>query len=490
MNTTLFDIKVSSENYHLQPLQQYVVAVAKHCGLPDDKCFQLSILLEEIFVRIVRYAYNNEPDHTVQLQGEVTVHSLNIRFLYRGIPFAYDPNQAKNAEDKISLKLISAISTSYRVIYNGKNGQTIELSIALPSSTLDELKKVSENAEKNADKEIVLATDSTEMRLAKTSDLKSIVRCLYEVFGYNYSAASMYSPVDMAERMKSKVYKGIVCTNTKNEVVGHIGMVKTHPDDSICESGMAFVAPQYGKRGLFSNLKNALIEQAAKDKLRGVFSSAVTTHPFTQKANIALGCVETGLELAYVPADFQSVVSGTKGERQTVMNYFIATSYTDCRDIYVPSAHKSIIEKTYRLLKIERNFLDNGITPIAEHSEYSYTFRVDWNQSICQMPMIGKDFEVCVKRNLLRGMSEGMHVFYIQLSLNDPAIEYATSVLESMGFSYSGIMPYELHNADTIHFQYIVDTNLSPDYIVAVSDWGKELKDYTIQQMLLHKGER
>ncbi|MCQ2368847.1 MAG: hypothetical protein MJ007_00005, partial [Paludibacteraceae bacterium] len=346
------------------------------------------------------------------------------------------------------------------------------------------------DAAKNAGKEVVLATDTTKMRLAKTSDLKSIVRCLYEVFGYNYSAASMYSPDDMAERMKSNVYKGIVCTNTNNEVVAHIGMIKTFPDDTICESGMAFVSPQYGKRGLFSNLKVALIEQAAKDKLRGVFSSAVTTHPFTQKANIALGCVETGMELAYVPADFQSVVSETQGQRQTVMNYFIATSYTDCRDIYVPSAHKSIIEKTYRLLKIKRNFLDNGSNPVAEHSEYSYTFRVDWNQSVCQVPLIGKDFELCIRRNLIRGLSDGMQVFYLQLSLNDPAIEYATSVVESMGFSYSGIMPYELHNTDTIHFQYIVDTNLSSDYIVAVSDWGKEIKEYATRQMHLREQNR
>ena len=63
MATQLFDIKISSENYHLEPLQQYVQAVAKHYGISDEKCFQLSILIEEVFVRIVRYAYNGEPDH-------------------------------------------------------------------------------------------------------------------------------------------------------------------------------------------------------------------------------------------------------------------------------------------------------------------------------------------------------------------------------------------------------------------------------------------
>ncbi len=490
MNTQLFDIKVSSENYHLEPLQQYVQAVAKHCGVPDEKCFQLSILLEEVFVRIVRYAYNGEPDHIIQLQGETNAQAFVLRYMYRGIPFAYDPNQAKNEEDKISLQLIRALSTSYKVIYNGKEGQTIEMCIALPSSSLEEMKKVSEAAARNAGKEVVLATDATQMRLAKKSDIKSIVRCLYEVFGYNYSAASMYSPDDIAERMRSKVYKGIVCTNTNSEVVAHIGMVKASPDDTICESGMAFVSPQYGKRGLFSSLKQALIEQAEKERLRGVFSSAVTTHPFTQKANIALGCVETGLELAYAPADFQSAVAKTQGQRQSVINYFKPTPFTESRDIYVPAAHKSIVEKTFRLSGLNRNFLKCQDTPQPEHTEYEYTYKVDWDQSLCQVTSIGKNFELCMRRNFMRGLSDGMHLFYIQLKLSDPAIEFATNILENLGFSYSGIMPYELHDADTIHFQYIVDTNLNPDLIITVSDWGREIKEYTIEQMHLKEQNR
>lgn len=490
MNTQLFDIKVSSENYHLEPLQQYVQAVAKHYGISDEKCFQLSILIEEVFVRIVRYAYNGEPDHVIQLQGETNAQSFVLRYMYKGIPFAYDPNQAKNEEDKISLQLIRTLSTSYKVTYNGKDGQTIEMSMALPSSSLEEMKKVSENAAKNAGREIILATDATKMRLAKTSDLKSIVRCLYEVFGYNYSAASMYSPDDMAERMRSKVYKGIVCTNTSSEVVAHIGMVKANPDDTICESGMAFVSPQYGKRGLFSKLKQALIEQAAKDRLRGVFSSAVTSHPFTQQGNNAIGCIETGMEISYIPADLQSVVSKANGQRQAVMNYFKATAHTDKREIYIPLRHRQIIEKTYNLLNIKRTILQNGGKPTAEHSEYAYTFKVDWDQSICQVSTIGKDFELCMRRNFMRGVSDGMQVFFLQLSLSDPAVDYATAVVEKMGFSYSGVMPYELHDADTIHFQYIVNTNLNPDLIVTVSDWGKEIKEYAIRQMHLKEQNR
>ncbi len=490
MATQLFDIKVSSENYHLESLQQYVQVVAKHCGISDEKCFQLSILLEEVFVRIVNYAYNGETDHIIQLQGETNANSFTLRYMYKGIPFAYNPNHAKNEEDKISLQLIRTLSTSYKVIYNGKNGQTIEICIALPSSSLEEMKKISEDATKNAGKNIVLATDATKMRLAKTSDLRSIVRCLYEVFGYNYSAASMYSPDDMAERMKSKVYKGIVCTNANSEVVAHIGMVKAYPDDTICESGMAFVSPQYGKRGLFSCLKVALIEQAAKDKLRGVFSSAVTTHPFTQKANIALGCVETGMELAYAPADFQSVVAKAQGQRQSVINFFKPTSFTDSRKIYVPKAHKSIIEKTFRLLGLNRTFLNSQDAPQPEHTEYEYTFKVDWNQSLCQVTSIGNNFELCMRRNFMRGLSDGMQLFYIQLKLNDPAIDFASNILENMGFSYSGIIPYELHDTDTIHFQYIVNTNLNPDLIVTVSDWGNEIKEYTIRQMHLKEQNR
>lgn len=96
----------------------------------------------------------------------------------------------------------------------------------------------------------------------------------------------------------------------------------------------------------FRTLKARLIEYADKQGMCGVFSSAVTGHPYTQRANIALGCVETGLELGYIPADLESVIRRAGDEqRQTVMNYFRTTSHNIACRLFIPAEHEAIIRE-------------------------------------------------------------------------------------------------------------------------------------------------
>ncbi len=475
----LSTLTVSTELYQVEPLQHYIGYLARHCQVSDNKLFHIEILIEEIFTHIVSNAFNNRKDGEITVEVSATHANFVLQFHYMGIPFGYNMERIKDDQDEISLTLIQNLSSSYRMLQNGKNGQTVEICIALPSHINESL-----YSKPNVEKTIMLATDNVELREIRENEMEMLVQCLYNVFGYTYSAEGIYYPEVILERLHQGIYRGFVAVNEAHTVVAHVAMLKDSASSEICESGQAFVSPEYGKRGLFNHLKGNLIENAEKTGLRGVVSSAVTGHPFTQKANISLGCIETGLELGYIPADLKSVIPREGDEqRQAVMSYFYPTSHQKEMDIYVPTQHAEIIRKTYQNLGIKRNFMDIPEVDIFanDEAEVEMNVKTEWNQLHLIIKSVGKDITTRIRSIIRQVIVKNMAVAYLPLSLTDPNTPALVNILEKLGFYYSGIVPYECNGSDTIRMQYLVDTNISPKYIVAVSDWGEEIKNYVFQ---------
>ena len=302
-------ITVPRTLWGLKPLQGYIRELAAICGVAPERLLHVEMLVEELGVNIARYSLRNDPEGQIEITVLKELSSFILRFHYRGIPYGYDIDNPKDELGRISMDLIHGLSSAYSMHEDGKAGQTVEVKVALPENSL--APELERPGLLKTTEDVGLATDETYIRHIADTDMKLLVQCLYSVFGYNYSADYMYNPEALVKRRADGLYEGIVAVNSKEEVVGHVGLLKSKPDDCICECGQAFVMPQYGKRKLFTRLKQQLIDYADEIGLMGVFSSAVTGHPFTQRGNLALGCVETGLELGYIPADVESSTTAT-----------------------------------------------------------------------------------------------------------------------------------------------------------------------------------
>ncbi len=479
----LTTIKVSTDLYQIRPLQQYIGYMAKYCHVPHTKLLYLKILIEEVFSHIVIHAFNNRRDGEIEIQVSVTPADFVLRFHYLGIPFGYSLDKVYNDDDEISLRMIKNLSSNYSINQDGKKGQTVEVKLSIETKFYKNLKaRLSPSTPKP---DIALATDEVTLREIRDNEMEMLVQCLWQVFGYTYSADAVYYPEVLLQRKESGVYRGFVAVNTKQKVVAHAALLLNTPTDVIGECGQAFVSPAYGKRGLFNHLKKMLLDKADEIGLRGIFSSAVTGHPFTQKANIALGCIETGLELAYIPAQLMSMIERDGAdERQSVMNYFYLTSHQEEITVYPPSQHRDIITSSYQHLGLKRRIAqpaDELFIP-DEESEIDMISKTEWNQVHIHIIKVGKDLGKRIDNIIRQSMVSGAEVFYIPLSLGDKNTAYVVNQLESLGFFYSGIMPYEMDGIDSIRMQYIPAGKITPDYIIAESDWGKELKNYIFEQ--------
>ncbi|MEG1615949.1 MAG: hypothetical protein RR202_05460 [Bacteroidales bacterium] len=477
----LSSIEVSTELFHIDPLQHYIGYLADYCRIPDNKRFHLSILIEEVFAHIVSEAFQNKPDGKITVSVGLDQANFALRFHYLGIPYGYSWDSANDMESQISNTLIRKLSSSYKMNQRGKDGQTVEINIALPPQVIDQI-PIGKEDKREQPERVELAKDAVELREIRDNEMKMFVQCLYNVFGYTYSADGVYYPEVILERKQAGVYKGFVAVNSKDVVVAHVGMLKDAPHACICECGQAFVVPEYGKRGLFHELKNMLILDAERSGLRGVTSSAVTGHPFTQKVNIHLNCIETGMELAYIPSYLKSVI-GRDGEtqRQSIMLYFYPTTHQQELEVYIPSEHREIISETYRRLGLPRVLIDEveeAFVPEEEKSEIEMEVKTEWNQVHINILTPGKDLSHRVGNLIRQGLVCGASVMYVALPLTKKETPAIVKLLEERGFFYAGITPYQINGEDAIKLQYLVDLSLDPRFVIAESEWGALLKDY------------
>ena len=245
-------ITVPRTLWGLKPLQGYIRELAAICGVAPERLLHVEMLVEELGVNIARYSLRNDPEGQIEITVLKELSSFILRFHYRGIPYGYDIDNPKDELGRISMDLIHGLSSAYSMHEDGKAGQTVEVKVALPENSL--APELERPGLLKTTEEVGLATDETYIRHIADTDMKLLVQCLYSVFGYNYSADYMYNPEALVKRRADGLYEGIVAVNSKEEVVGHVGLLKSKPDDCICECGQAFVMPQYGKRKLFTRL--------------------------------------------------------------------------------------------------------------------------------------------------------------------------------------------------------------------------------------------
>ena len=469
-------VTVSTELFQTEPLQDYLAALAVRSGVPKEKSMQLKVLIEEVFSHIIGKCFAGKSDEEISISAEITSASFILTFAYRGLPFAYNLETAEDEEDEISLSLIRNISSTYRMKEDGKRGQTIEISLALTPRFKSE----------DLDTSAVPDPDGNlELRQIRPEEMEKLVQCLYKVFGYTYSAEAVYHPDLLREQLAGGLYRGFVSVNGRGDIVAHTSMMKSSEDAAICECGQAFVSPEYEHRGLFVRLKSMLMEEAERVGLKGVYSSAVTGHPYTQAANIKLGCIETGLELSYIPDNLKSIIHREGEEqRQAVMSYFKPTGEQLPMEVFVPERHRGIINESYRHLGLQRSFLPVSASSLEqESSEIEEIAKTEWNQLHINIIRAGHDLGERIRRIIRRALANGIAVIYVPVDLTKPCAPATVAALEGEGFIYSGIMPYEAHGCDTLRLQYIADTEINPDYIIAAGEWGAQIKNYVIEQL-------
>ena len=318
-----------------------------------------------------------------------------------------------------------------------------------------------------------------EVRFLGPEGAEGFTRLVRRCYGESYDAAWVYDPQAIAERLRTGLLCSTVGVTDAGELVAHVGLVRHRPDDDVAESGQAVVDPEYRGRHLFTLLKQRAAERAAQDGLFGLYSEATAAHPYSQRANVALGAVETGLLLGYIPASVEYTEIDARAHRQSIVLFYLKTNDGHARPVYPPARDRVMVERI-----IDRAGLRGtvGEAPIAaprpSRSQLHVEDRADHNDRVVTVRVVGDDLLDALQRARDDALTRLADCVYVDLPLADAGTQLLGDGVRELGFAFGGVFPNRLHSCDVLRYQHLDRVTLDVSDIALASDHGRELLDY------------
>ena len=258
--------------------------------------------------------------------------------------------------------------------------------------------------------------------------------------------------------------------------------------ERVVHAGVAVVRDAARGHHLFEKLKRFGSSWATEAGYLGIFSEATAAHPYSQKANIALGAHETGILLGWIPGTVHNNAALTQSDhRQSVVLFYLKLNSGEFRDMYVPRKYREIVQKILDASGLHAAIAEAPIkVEVPSETIFSIEEKQDHNSAIIHVTQPGRDFAVAVERaRTLLMVNEQRDAVYLDLPLDLPETK---QVLDEQGsdlmFSFAGIFPNQLRHGDVLRLQSFNGVDLHAADIVTASSHGQELLEYVLADLI------
>uniref|UniRef100_Q07JQ4 Putative anti-sigma regulatory factor, serine/threonine protein kinase n=1 Tax=Rhodopseudomonas palustris (strain BisA53) TaxID=316055 RepID=Q07JQ4_RHOP5 len=472
--TPLARLTVRARTELVVAARDFACAVAAQQGFPATALERLELLTEEACLFVVEHGFEPGEDGSFDLILDRRPGKFVVAVEDKGLPIDFSKPPE---ESTLGLSLMRGFAEEISFLNLGKAGRRIEFAASLPARPVEDYLTAAERAAPTADPP--LASDVPKLRLMTEADAVALARCIYRAYGYTY-VDFIYYPDRIAEMLRSGLMMSCIAENDASEIVGHLALLRG-PEQVIAESGIAVVDPRYRGHALFKTMKLFMVEEARRRGLLGLYSEAMTLHPFTQKGNIALGAHETGFMLAYVPPDVNTrkIDSAPQGERAALLLYYYRIAPEPHRVVYAPPHHRAILQDICARIGLDRRFVDQDAAPppVAEATRLDVRVRPELGVATITVRACGADAAQQVRHHLVDLCRRKIDTIYLDLPLGDPVAARVCAACEAAGFFFSGMIP-EYDHGDVLRLQYLNNLDIRMEGIVVVSDAGRRLFDH------------
>ena len=268
-------------------------------------------------------------------------------------------------------------------------------------------------------------------------DAAGLVACIQRCYGDSYPKRVMYQAVELAEQLRSRMYSGVVAA-VGADIVGHIGFVRPHPAATIVEAGTTVVDASHRGAGLMGRLATVLRENIIADGASGFVHFPTTAHTVMQKASLQGGGRETGVLLAYLPAEARDLMIGGNGDgRLAVTVVYEPLIEAPERSIFVPVRYHDLIASFAGSLHLRRTLTRGSAKPTGKTKIRT---TADRHRSLERLTVerIGEDFSDVVRSAMA---TSDATLFHVDLTLNQPEIDHAVQDLRALGFAFAAWLP-------------------------------------------------
>jgi len=467
----------------------FVRDISAKLGLTDKDVGRLELVVEEACINVIEHAFDPNEQGSFDVIILRRPGQIVVAVEDQGLPFDFSRSEA-GSESGLGMILMNAFADQARFLNLGRRGKRVELVKNLTYETVEAY--VPEDEKEGKLPPAPAAQDiPLTLRLMKPDDLGGLARCVYRSYGYTYSSDYIYFPDRVRELLESGLLVSCVAVTPEHEIIGHLAMNMDRPGARVGETGQAVVDPRFRGRGLFEKMKRFLMDYGRERGMYGIYSEAVTVHPYTQKGNIALGGCETGFLLGFTPAtmSFKQIQEESQNRRQTTLLFYTKINDEPVRDTHPPFHHQTIIRRIYERSNLRRNIKTTAHfkeqTAPAPVSQVDVDVRTEPSRAFLRVTEYGADLVELVRFRLSELCLRRIDCIYLDLPLSHPATAQACASLEMLGFFFAGIIP-EMFDSDVLRLQYLNNVDIDPNDISVASDFGGELLDYVLKSKEIH----
>lgn len=483
---------------------QFVKINATLRGFSAEESIDLEHSAEEVISFIIQNAFKSTEEASFDILCEQIVDGISIIVKDKGIPFdpqimeAYNPG-AKFEEldtEGLSWFLIRQYVDELEFKNLGKQGKAIVLKKYLAKT---EEKNV-ESSRPLIDKEEVPTKYPPKsvpfrVRRSKPEDSVEIARCIYDAFAYTYGLEDVYHPDRLGQHLASGKIISVVA-ETKNEhkdIMAHNALVIHDPNSGMAEMAMTLTKDEYQNQGCGKQTGLFLVKEAIKKGLYGIWGTAVTFHPYSQKGLVRSGVKECAIILGNYSNSIKLTHFSDPGQRvSNVVGYFKVplTSLFKFKKkpVYLPVHHEAMIQKIYKNLNEKPAVKKVKGEPNLPASPSKYTIKEQQNNQRVEIRVAtyGADFLETLKMTITKMWLNKNEVIVLYLPLTDPTTAKLTTSIEALGFQFSGIFPGP-KKGDQLILQILNNQLVNYDKIILYSDFSKDLLEYIKRQDKLHQ---
>lgn len=373
-----------------------------------------------------------------------------------------------------ALANVTVHARDLRLVNLGRDGKRTSFAVAAksavatPTPAYGELKREADSETHTADELVV--RDSTG------DDADAISHLLFSNYGLGYGHPDFYDPTWLAEQIGDGSVTSTVAL-IAGEIVGHHALLGME-GERIGETGVAVVHPGYRGLGILGRMQEHTLNRAQRMELDGAFARAVTSHPYSQRAELAHGYSETALLLGSVPVNpaSESKLRGASliavlplGERS--------------RPVTLPDRYSEWLGAIF-----ERS----GLT--AERPGAPDPTSADWpavrvaeDAQRATTTVTLHRFDEESRDGLLAAIRGSVHrhddltICDLDLRLLDAdSLDAAIKLLRHHDFFFAGLMPFGFAGHDRLRMQAVLTDDIVLDGIVLESDFAEDLRGWVM----------
>jgi hypothetical protein len=315
---------------------------------------------------------------------------------------------------------------------------------------------------------------SFEVSRFQPADAEGITRLFLAVYGKHYPIQLFYDPQAIVKVNEEGSYYSIVARSMSGEVIGVEHLFRSAPYPSLYEAGVGMVHSDYRSLGANIEMLGYLYEDfvPSMKNIEEVFGEAVCNHLIMQKTVERFKHIETGIEVALMPAAAYDKEKSAPG-RVATLSVFRCYRPKPHR-IFLPAAYEKELRAIYARLDDRRDInLSDAKVPENLKSQADLTVFDFAQVARISVPEVGTDFVEYFSNIEKDAISRKAEVLQVWLDLTKPWVGEAVEELRKMGYFFGGALP-RWFDGDGILMQKL----LCPPYFESIhllSDFSKQL---------------